>query len=79
MTRAEAKAAALPYLREFQHALQLERLVVCFQCEHFTFGPEHAGLGRCSRHKVEAFPFAPFSCAQFERRKGKGSEVNRSP
>ena len=60
---------ATPYLREFQHALKAGQLVICAQCTQFTFGHELPELGQCARHRVEAWPFVPFTCAGFERRK----------
>jgi hypothetical protein len=63
-----ARDQAMPFLRDFQHALQKGALVVCFQCTQFAFG-ESTGLGRCARYQVEAWPFAPFRCEGFERRK----------
>ena len=60
---------ATPYLREFQHALKAGQLVICAQCAQFTFGHEPSSLGQCARHQVEAWPFAPFACAGFEKRK----------
>jgi hypothetical protein len=64
-----AKDSAMPFLREFQQALQAGVLVVCFQCSQFTFGAEPTGLGRCERYQIESWPFAPFKCERFERRK----------
>lgn len=72
MTRAaEIKQAftnAIPYLREFQHALKAERLVICAQCYAFTFAKKPADIGECWRHEVESWPFVPFKCSEFVRR-----------
>lgn len=60
---------AAPFLREFQHAIKDGRLVICAQCVQFTFGHELSGRGPCAKYQVEAWPFAPFTCEGFERRK----------
>ncbi len=60
---------ATPYLREFKDALKAGRLVICAQCTQFTFDREPAGLGQCGQYRSEAWPFAPFVCDGFERRK----------
>lgn len=59
----------MPFLRDFQQALQTGALVVCFQCNQFAFGPEPSGLGHCAHHQIEAWPFVPFRCGEFQRRK----------
>lgn len=52
-------------LADFREALILGRLVICGNCSRFTFDADPAGLGRCDRWDIEAFPFVPFYCAGF--------------
>jgi hypothetical protein len=51
---------------DFRAALLLGRLHVCCNCSAFTFGTEPAGVGRCERFDVEAWPFVPFWCSAFQ-------------
>ena len=60
---------ATPFLRKFQHALKAGRFVICAQCTQFTFDHDPSRLGQCGRYRIEAWPFAPFACEGFERRK----------
>lgn len=64
-----ALAEARPMLAEYRTALRLGTLMLCANCSHFSAGADPSGIGRCSRFKVEAWPFAPFWCAGFERSK----------
>lgn len=69
----EAFTAATPQLREFRHALNDGSLVICAQCETYQFAADPRALGQCRRHRVEAWPFVPFECAQFNRRERKST------
>lgn len=64
----QAIIEATPYLREFKDALQFGKLVICCQCVKFTFAERPAEIGACREHG-EAWPFVPFTCGEFVRRK----------
>jgi hypothetical protein len=64
----EAFKAAAPALRQFKEALEAGRLCICGQCFYFDFAKDPQAMGTCRLHG-DAWPFAPFTCLQFERRR----------
>ena len=63
---AERDFNALEALAAYREALRLGRLHVCANCRHFTAACELAGLGRCKRFNVDAWPLVAFWCSGFE-------------
>jgi hypothetical protein len=61
-----APAGDASQLLEFKAALRSGRLHVCCNCSAFVFGAAPAGIGRCRRFGVEAWPFVPFWCSGFQ-------------
>jgi hypothetical protein len=67
ITQAIAQAREAAGLADYRDALTLGALHLCGDCRHFSFGPEVAGLGKCARYNVKAWPFVPFICPGFHK------------
>lgn len=65
----QAFADSAPFLREFQHGLKAGVLRICAQCDHYEFGAKVVDLGVCRTLRERAWPFMPFRCEAFVRRK----------